>query len=121
MAAAPNPEPRRIAVLFEPRHAQTFDEMLDPVAAAVEAGEDVFHEGKTPRIQIAQRGDSRLRLGSPVELAQPGDNVAQPRRPIFVKRPSAATDLDSLLIIPQLIVSAGESGQPDEQTGVAGA
>src|SRR5215472_8726258 len=66
-------------------------------------------------------GAARLRLLDPIEFGEAGDDIAQPGWPVAVQSPRPSPDLDGFFILPQLVIGAGQSGQPNGQARIGGA
>jgi hypothetical protein len=73
--------------------------MIDPSPVGEQASQVAFDKGEIG-IQSLQLVDGSLRLVDLPELGEAGDDIAQPRRPVPIKRPGASSNLDGLVVMP---------------------
>src|SRR6266436_9617125 len=106
--------------LFKAGLAQATDDVIDRSTVVEQPLEIAFDEGQV-RVEALQLGERGLRILYSAEFGQTRNNIAQTGVPVAVQRPGASTDLDSLFIVPHLVVRPGECGKPDEHARIAGA
>ncbi len=105
-----------MTLLLEPGLVQAFEKVIDPGLALVQ-----FHGGsqrgefRVEFLQIGQRGSRVLDLA---ELGEPGNDTGQTGYVTAVDGPRPSPGLDRLGIVPELVVSGCQAGEPDEQTRV---
>ena len=104
---APIPAPSQYSL--HPGPAQSVEDVIDAGAIFEQPLQGLVDEDEV-WIELPQRVERSLRLLDPAELTEPGDDVAQPRRPVPIEPPSTSAYLHRFFVMLQLVVRTGERG-----------